>query len=405
MEIPKLRVNKKRVSAYIAFPTNVMLDITIGRDGALLHSFDGGHSWYNHDLGTEKTLYGIYFVDDQDGWIVGAGGNIFHTINSGTTWVVQDSGKSYWLQDVFFLNENIGWAVGGYSGIDGIILRTNNGGMTWSMIGEELSGVFLGVHFINEDEGWVVGGVSLLDNFEQEVIWHTSNGGGTWEQQQSLTSGPLIKVLFLNADEGWSVGYNEVVIHTTDGGLNWTLIDVKGPIHINYQFTDVAIPDSNNIWVIDLENIYHSADGGLNWNVEWDWGGIIGPFSYLGLAMVDSIHGWAVGEHIILGYSQDSVSISENSNALLPKETSLGHNYPNPFNSTTIITYELSNGGYISLEIYNILGEKVTTILEGFETPGRHVRKFESLNLASGIYIVHLRMKNFVANRKILLVR
>lgn len=377
----------------------------VGNDGIILHTTDGGYSWDDYDSGTNVQLNTIFFSTAQNGWIVGNAGIILHTADAGTTWVAQESGTSYWLKNVFFLDDSNGWAVGGNT-LDGIILRTENGGENWSTIGEGLTGVFLDVYFINNNEGWVVGGVTLFDNFEEEVIWYTTDGGESWEEQVSPTTGPLIKIFFLDADAGWAVGFNEVVIKTGDGGTNWTPVDVKeDTISTNYQFTDLAIPDLNNIWVIDLENIYHSVDGGLNWAVEWDWGGTISPFAYLGMSGVDSIHCWVVGDTTVLGYLGEGNSISETIYEWLPVRASLSHNYPNPFNSTTSINYALSKKEHMSLEVYNILGNKITTIFEGVKAPGESAITLDGSNLATGTYIVHLRTGNSVASCKILPIR
>lgn len=383
----------------------------VGREGIILHSKNAGYSWHNHSIETDDWFYGVYFPNIDNGWIVGDNGLILYTSDAGTTWAIQESGTSYWLKDVFFLDDSIGWAVGGSNTFEGIILRTENGGKNWSIISEGLSGVFLGVHFINNHEGWVVGGVSLFDNFDDEVIWHTTDGGGSWEEQVSPTTGPLIKVFFLDADAGWAVGFNEVVIRTGNGGTNWTPVNVKeGPITANLQFTDIAIPDRNNIWVIDLENIYHSIDGGLSWDVEWSWSQTINPFSYLGMSVVDSIHGWVVGDTTVLGYSFEVNSISDIIDEHLPVRTSLIQNYPNPFNSSTIIAYRMPTRERITLAVYDVAGRELRRLVNSTQSEGEHFvvwdgKDDEDTLVPSGIYFYRIEAGSFYETRKLVLLR
>ena len=81
------------------------------------------------------------------------------------------------------------------------------------------------------------------------------------------------------------------------------------------------------------------------------------------------------------------------------------YNYPNPFNSSTIIQYEIPAENYITMELYNSIGEKVEILFSGYQIGGRHEYNFNSNNLTSGIYFIILKYSNHTLNHKIVLLK
>lgn len=83
----------------------------------------------------------------------------------------------------------------------------------------------------------------------------------------------------------------------------------------------------------------------------------------------------------------------------------LYQNYPNPFNPTTTIRYELPQDGIVTLDIYDILGQKVKTLINEFKVEGRYEVILNSTGLASGVYIYQLRVNDFITSKKMVLIR
>jgi len=87
------------------------------------------------------------------------------------------------------------------------------------------------------------------------------------------------------------------------------------------------------------------------------------------------------------------------------KEFSLADNYPNPFNPTTMISYSLPKYGFTKLQVYNLLGRKVATLINKYESAGIHKVKFDGTHLASGIYFYTLNFRNKIISKKMLLLK
>ncbi|GAB4365153.1 MAG: hypothetical protein Kow0042_04220 [Calditrichia bacterium] len=89
----------------------------------------------------------------------------------------------------------------------------------------------------------------------------------------------------------------------------------------------------------------------------------------------------------------------------LPSEFSLKANYPNPFNPTTTIAYELPEAARVTITIYNVLGQKVARLVNDYQEAGRYQTRFDASQLASGIYLYHLQAGRYNKVRKMILMK
>lgn len=89
----------------------------------------------------------------------------------------------------------------------------------------------------------------------------------------------------------------------------------------------------------------------------------------------------------------------------IPVHIQLGHNYPNPFNPTTVIPFTLEKTGVVNLAVYNILGQRVAILLNEKVSSGRHVVTFNAGHLASGLYFYRLEVQGQVLSRKMILIK
>ncbi len=89
----------------------------------------------------------------------------------------------------------------------------------------------------------------------------------------------------------------------------------------------------------------------------------------------------------------------------LPVTYSLDQNFPNPFNPSTQISYTVPKAGIVQLTVYNMLGQKVATLVDGAVPAGHHTATFHAGNLASGVYFYRLETVGFSSTMKMLLLK
>ena len=103
---------------------------------------------------------------------------------------------------------------------------------------------------------------------------------------------------------------------------------------------------------------------------------------------------------------KQSQTVTNEPESDLPLTFELQQNYPNPFNPSTTIAYGVPKTGKVTLEVFDILGRKVATLLNGEnKTAGRYTLNFNASNLASGMYIYRLRAGNVVMIKKLTLIK
>lgn len=88
-----------------------------------------------------------------------------------------------------------------------------------------------------------------------------------------------------------------------------------------------------------------------------------------------------------------------------PKEFKLEQNFPNPFNPTTTIQYQLPTDSRVTLKVYDILGSEIATLVNEEQEAGYKEVKFSAANLASGMYICRLQAGGYVSVKKMLMIK
>jgi len=88
-----------------------------------------------------------------------------------------------------------------------------------------------------------------------------------------------------------------------------------------------------------------------------------------------------------------------------PRNYALSQNYPNPFNATTMVNYQLPVDGYVKLEVYNMLGQKVATLVDSRQQTGYRSVTWDASNISSGLYFYKLTAGDFTETRRMMLVK
>jgi hypothetical protein len=157
--------------------------------------------------------------------------------------------------------------------------------------------------------------------------------------------------------------------------------------------------------------IYYSCEGSDN---DWQVDEVIGEDHYVPSFKVDHLgHGRIVcytaggtGDWSIYHIAGDiATSIEDDNRLIIPDRSYILRNYPNPFNSKTAINYVLPVSGFVTMGIYNCLGEEVEELFGGFQNAGEHTLVWTPAKLSSGIYFYRLKCGQDIIARRCLLLK
>lgn len=258
----------------------------------ILKTTNSGYNWIPYNV-SNSDQYSIYFVDSAYGWVTGYQSGIYKTTNYGVNWnPCNDIINQYKNVSLYFKDRNTGWV--GNTGGD--LIKTTNGGINWHYIYNPPKGNVYSVAFENSSTGIAVsdageiykslnGGynwslINLLPDAISSIvntnadeyfcvggrrIFHTLNGGQNWVSD-SLSNIILLRVFFINSNTGWILGQQGTLFKTTNGGLNWTNLQ----ININNSLYSLYFINALTGFAGDgSSHIYKTTDGGFNWSITY----------------------------------------------------------------------------------------------------------------------------------------
>ncbi|MBI3193810.1 MAG: T9SS type A sorting domain-containing protein [Ignavibacteriae bacterium] len=394
-----------------------------------------GEPWFSQNSGVSSNLKSVFFFNYFTGYAVGEDGLILKTTNGGVEWRQQTSGTTEPLNSIVFVSVGRGWVCGN----NNVILKTTNGGTTWtnSNHGVPSNNTFNGIIFTDASYGYVAGQFS--GDVTKAVVYSTIDGGASWTQMlfddriQSLNS-----VLFVNPVNGWMAASNGRMLYTTDGGSNWIFQSYAA--NRSVFFTDDSVGWASG----DGNTVYWTSDGGTNWNpantsqmnslndvhfINRTEGYAVGSPSnavvksfdggrtwknlptqtagsvFNSVYFVNSDTGWVVGSGgiILKTVTGGEVPTDVIENESMPVQTYLSQNYPNPFNPSTVISYQLKVKSVVSLNVFNVLGRKIATLVNEEKARGEYKVEWDATGFPSGLYLYKFQTGSIVEVRKMVL--
>ena len=314
------------------------------------------------------------------------------TTNGGTTWTACNTGmgnKNILSCAMNPKNPNVIIAGSSliYASSTGPVsmYRSNDMGTTWSLI---VSGIpqastdnnpIRCLSYSSSDTNVVLAGLFLNAAALTGGMYLTINGGQTWVQKNSgipQTQAYLARSCIIAPGSstefysGWDYSglTNIGVYRSTDAGNSWT--NFCGSVFLNtYAVRGLAERSTGN------PTLYAGNAGSATAN------------SGTGL----------------YEYSWQASGISGNNS--IPDKYALSQNYPNPFNPVTVINYSIRNQGLVTIKIYDITGNEVTTLVNEYKQAGYYNVNFDGKNLSSGTYFYKITSNEFTATKKMVLLK
>jgi len=403
----------------------------VGKYGVIMRSTNSGANWETQYAVSEKTLSEIKFINSNTGYAVCgySSGDILKTTDAGETWVSQISSYHTPMYGLSFTDELTGYIAGS---ID--IKKTTNGGTNWvNVYSSTLNEIFTDIVFTNANTGYVIGSYGRLKK--------TTNAGLNWTSATIPSNGSILtSICFVNENIGYSVGDNSTILKTTDAGLTWTA--QSSPFTFAY-YTSVDFVDENNGYISSGQGLLRTTNGGTEWNVmNAPEGGYYkiqfrNNFGYAVssdgkiVKTTDAGNSWIEQPTVTdnglyaLYFNTDNyvyaggllgsivktipteliITGTGNNFTEIPRTFNLLQNYPNPFNPTTNLEFGISNLGFVSLKVYNMLGKEVATVVNENLNPGTYKYSFDGSGLSSGIYFYTLKTNGFSETKRMMLIK
>ncbi len=386
----------------------------------VMRSTDGGNTWFNAtgNLTTSGRAFTIGAASDQIAVVGFESGAAFRTTNGGTTWspVTWPPPVNSFMNRILFVSPTVGYAQGDHAPAPNLqwpVYKTTDAGATWTLTntpnalqqGTEIEyGQNSGMFFLNENVGWFTGVIGSSPQTSPSRVYRTTDGGNSWSfSTLPQGTGFNINIAAFDANNVFVMMQQAAptVRRSTDGGATF----VNPTPGLSTIPTAIAArPNTNELYVTTTNSILKSTDGGNTWTPE----AIPATITNLNfLIFANERNGWACGANGMIVKYQPAATSSVGGGAISEKPSAfkLMQNYPNPFNPATTITYQLASLSDVKLEVFDVLGRKVATLVNARQSAGVHSVTFNASNLASGIYFYRLQAGSFLETKKMMLVK
>ncbi len=419
----------------------------VGDTGLVLGTTDAGQTWNKIETGWNVNWQTLFFLSEGVGIIGGDERRILITIDGGAHWTLNDISDltpTFQINGIYFGGPAEGWVLAIdtlFSGHRGRIYHTQDFASHWTLDAFTNEGYFTDFSFQDiSSQGVVVGDTSTR-------MFYTSIGS-VWTKADPIQFPPQPKyrkhamfgVYFTppSADfpaTAFSCGHgsgitNEPTIYlrTDDGGISWMYL----PQNDNDKTFGTALrlycaDPVNGIAIGNTSSgsfVSRTTDGEHFAPVLFNFPTKLRDITGIGTDL------WVVGSDCFLGHSTDfgttwkkislcQPNIAENMNE--PIRFSLEQNYPNPFSSNASTTIRFSLGTEIfsqhssslknifslpvNLSIYNFLGQKVATIVDGSFEPGEYSTIFQGKNLPAGMYLYRLTIGDISISKQMMFIK
>lgn len=421
--------------------------------GVILKTLNGGLNWSTQSSGTTQDLINIRFLNTDTGYCVSSSstfmnGIVLKTTDGGLNWTSVYT-NTYGLLGLAVVDQTI-FAGGGYE----TIVKSDDGGVTWTQLNSNpaVANHFRSASFLNTDTGYVVG--------DSGKIFYTKNGGTNWVNQAINASG-VLSVFTINADTSYACGalgnilryirpcypdpasaiigsatvcandtevYYVNAVPTTDY-YNWqvplssTILSGQGDTLIVLKLGSTP----GMLAVVDSNLCGNSAMTGINLNVKaapavpvitqnfnvLNSGSLVGNQWYLnGVAIagatsqtyVASQNGtYTVSVSFTNGCSRSSLPFTVVNAGVAEIQNQFQLSIlPNPVNQLANISFEIVSPAIVTIEAYDLIGNKVSTLIDHEKMQGLLKKSFNCSNWSSGTYLIKAQIGEEVVYKKLI---
>ena len=421
---------------------------TVGSSGSIWRTTNGGYDWNLYSSPTtDQAFNAVDFYNDQYGMTAGNNGEVWKTADGGTTWTsLTGLIPNDYFNGVAMIDANTALVVG-YS-----VYKTTDGGLTWATITPAFpDGPPSKVRMYDQNVGVIVGATGFFAF--NPFVFKTTDGGETWNDMNFsfFTTDKLYDLDFRTAGDLVVVGNNGGVFHTSDNGATWTQFNLGLANFFSGQMLGVDFSGSNEVVVggaasqlikVELNNVVpvelvsftcevNNPNIKLHWitaselnnqgfeverktsesNLWQTIGNVPGrgtttnstDYYFNDDNLAPAVYNYRIKQIDYDGSIEYSHVI--NADLTTPNTFTLEQNYPNPFNPSTSISYSIPTSSFVSLKVYDILGNEVATLVNQTQAAGNYKISFDASNLSNGVYLYSIKADNFSDVKKMIFMK
>ncbi len=346
--------------------TNMMIAAMGSSGGRVIVSTNYGTTWTNSINPINLTSYGMPLEADPNNpntvYLAPDNAPLRVSTNWGTSWSLLSGGESGQFRSpcdviVQYENPNTILVGDGVTGVgSGKVWKSVDGGMNWSLI-----------NTVSGSEIPMMASSSL----DLNLIYHTTWSSGSFWKSQNM-------------------------------GTSYTNLNQTGSLWA----TDIAKDDPTAV-TYDLygTNTFLSLDGGNTFQMIPATSSPAAGVVFMDKSNLLFQHGGGV-DKLVITYTVTPVVSNGQISSEVPSTFGLAQNYPNPFNPSTQIKYDIAKASYVSIKVYDVIGNEVAVVFNGNLNAGKYSADFNASNLATGVYFYSLNVDGQkIDTKKMILIK
>jgi photosystem II stability/assembly factor-like uncharacterized protein len=417
---------------------------------SLRKSTDEGNSWATVSQPYDPYEYMRFILSNSDGDIFIQNdryylSETFRSSDEGNTWVEIGFDSSSFIDMTF--KDNLAFATMTHYDAPHLVYRSYDNGNNWVRLTNAPSDLFT---LLATKNGDIYGGRMYRLGNPPQSLFKSTDDGVTWQVDSTFTTS--VTDLVENQFGHIFAATGRDVYVSTDDGNTWEQIDSGTMPPDGYQ---IGVDSSGYVYVIAslIQTLYRSVystipvelelfsaeviDNGiqLNWQTASELNNLGFEIERASSSTTPFSNEW-----ILIGFVQGNGTTTETQfysfidenisrgnyfyrlkqydydgtfeysnivevDVIKPNTFSLGQNYPNPFNPTTNIEFRISEFGFVSLKVYDVLGNEVATLVNEEKSAGTYDVEFDARDLTSGMYFYQLQAGTFIKTRKMVLIK
>jgi hypothetical protein len=342
----------------------------------------------------KRSVEDICYADESTLFLAGGDEKIYKSTNSGLLWNEVYGGMI--LKDFYgveFLNADYGLVCGD----SGKVLVTTDGGVNWNLNTVSSLGLLNDIHIVDQQNSFVVG--------SPELVYKTTTGGSSW--LSDFSGGNVIslyKILFTENQVGLICGSEGKFLKNNDYAVPVELTsftaDADGnEVHISWT-TQTELNNSG----FEIYRLTHGTD----WQKITFVPGIGSStepknYFYTDIDVKNGNYFYQLKQIDYNGRYEFSNVISVD--VSIPVKYSLEQNFPNPFNPSTKISFSVPSNNFVTLKVYDVVGNEIETLVYEEKPAGLYEVEFSARDLPSGIYVYELRAEKYLSMKKMILIK